>query len=751
LAVLLVGGTLTGGARWYGASMSHAAAVSVLLVFVFSVVSLRSFLRSRDVFGWLSVGFLIVVAAGSLASPVPRQSALGLLELLAGSALFALCRRHAATPDGRLAVAQLLGAGGVAVAIIACVELVSGAATAPATAPFGQRNFLGAYVALVGPVLVGLAAVAREGWKRWGWGIAAIGLYVSLGFSRSMLGMIGAAGGVGVLGLYIVFERMGNRLRRLAVPIAVVATLALIATPIALGLAVSLETLGTPASRVALERPAVPFVADFSRLVDNLTGRLDPGARGRPVYWRGALTALEERPLLGYGLRSTPFVYAGIRLQPSFRVGSVELDQLHSTPVHLAFETGWLGLSIVTAGFAVALWRGFATPGDPIGRAAVCGVASYAIAVSTNYDLNLEAMGATVALALGLLLPVKPTDAMVQSPHGGFHRNDRGVRLGLAAATFVTAAAFLVPVDVAHYLHDQAVRTYGQEAIAGRLPAEDRRPAYREALELERRAAQWDRHAGWYDLQAAAILERTADDEARAGRDSRPAVLQALGHLRRARDAAPPKIALVRQEAALLHRLEDWPRAIPALQHAVAIHFYHPQPHFLLGEAYFREGEALAARREFGIALALAPALASATRWTASPNNRVEQGHAVAAARGLVLARPWPGAADLHARLLGVLGKASDLPPVGDSVAKRGILHWPVDVRWEDRGTFSYRRPAIPASPGAVAVYSELAKAMHQQGIASSGAYPMVRAEELLRDGAPEPFDASPLPVKRPS
>lgn len=740
LSVLVVGGTLTGGARWYGAALSHAAAVGIVLVFLLTPGAISSPLRSREAWAWLGVGFFIVVAAGSISSAVPRQSALGIFELLAGISLLALARRYGAMPGGRLAVARLLGAGGAVVAMIACTQLVAGTATA--TAPFGQRNFLGSYVALVGPVLVGLAVVAGHGWKRWAWALAATALYVALGFSRSMLGLIGVAGGLAVLGLYILIGRAASRIRRLAAPIAVVATLALMAAPIVFGLALPLESIGRPKTPTVRERSMLPFVADFNRLIDNLTGGLDSAALGRPVYWRGALSAVEERPLVGYGLRSTPFVYSSIRLQPSFRVGSVELDQLHSTPIHLAFETGWLGLVLAAAGFAAALWRGFASPDGPIGCAVACGVASYAIAVSTNYDLNLEAIAATVAIALGILLAAKPPSAIVESPPALFQKHPR-VRFGFAVATLIATAAFLVPIDIAHYLHDQAVRAYGQGTVTesrGRHGL----PAYREALELERRAAWWDRHAGWYDLEAAVILERAADDEARAGRDPRPMLVQALEHLRRAREAAPPKIGLARQEAALLHRLE-WPEAITALQRAVALHFYHPQPHFFLGEAYLRDGKAAEARREFGIALALAPALASATRWTSSPADRAEHGRVLASAQQLVQGRPWPGAADLRARLLSALRKASDLPPSGEMRVTRGLLNWPVDLWWEDRATFSYRRLGVPVSPGPVAVYAELAKVMPQEGIGWSGAYPTVRAREVLDRGAPEPFDASPL------
>jgi hypothetical protein len=383
LAALYAGwcGNLLGGVTAAGS----ATALGVLLLALAAFAgSFRDPLRLGRVWGWAPLGLWIAVAASAWLSPVPRA---GLEAVLLLPAYFCLPGAFARCWSGE--AARRLGARALAaaVALLAAWSLATDhlqGMVAGVIAPLGHRPLLATWLATLLPMAV-LPLRERTAWRWLGAaaGILAIAAVVA-GRSQPVAADVpgrSLAGGAALacealLAAWWLARRGGQASRR------------------AIG---GLALAGFALAAFQLQRVLL------------IVARQDPSALARAVYVRAGWEGWRERPWLGWGPGSVPWTAAWfLTPRPGINPWGEAVGELHSLPVHLAYETGALGLLGALAAGGAFTRRRFLerrAASDPGWLAAGCvGLAGAGIAALGTAALAVPALPLALAAAAGAAL-----------------------------------------------------------------------------------------------------------------------------------------------------------------------------------------------------------------------------------------------------------------------------------------------------------------------------------------------------------
>lgn len=457
-------GTLYGGA---GAVETVAAHLALLVAAAAAGGAWRDPLRIGRGGVLLLLACLVSVVASLLVSPVARAGRTAILLLPTFPLLAAATARAWATPARcRLG----LGAVALAVAVVAAWALGDWRATGivEAAAPIGHHNLLAAW-------LVALLPLAALGWRYGGAtralavGATALGV-VALVAAHSLAG--GAALAAVVVGALV----SAPRRRRWTLPVTAVAVV------------VGLAALSPRLQRIAAGE--------------------DLSAAARAAFLRAGVAGIRERPLLGWGPGSAPWtVPRFLRPIPAVHPPGEVVADLHSLPVHLAFELGLSGLLLATGLGLVFLRRRLAelhpAQGDgadrELGRAALLGLLGLGVAALGGLPLSVLALPAAAAVLAGTALAATAASSRPQPSVGASRR-----RWG-AVAIAALLGLLLVPADLAHLEYDRAIAV-GDDAAA-REAALARAVELDPAFPLYRARVAWSRD----DAAAAEVAAQDAD------------------------------------------------------------------------------------------------------------------------------------------------------------------------------------------------------------------------------------------------
>jgi O-antigen ligase len=446
LAVLYAGwcGNLLGGVTASGSSV----AVAVLLAMLgFAGPRLDALRLGRWGLVW-PVALCCGVVASAWLSPVPRAG-LGAVALLPAYLFLpgALARFWAAEPARRLGARGLAAAiaglavwslaaaperifGGGANALRAAGVALPGASAAngggarafeaarAVLSPLGHHTLFAVWIAALLPLAL-LVCRERTAWRWLGFAAGLSGAAAVVA-GRSLAGGAALAGEALLAALWLAWRGRGAS-RRLAAGLAL--------------LAVVFATAQAP------------------RLL-RVAGWHDPSARARWVYLRAGWEGWIERPWLGWGPGSVSWTAAWfLAPRPGLNPWGEAVGELHSLPVHLAYETGCLGLvcALGTAGaFARRRWAERRGAADPAWLFAGClGLAGAALAWLATAALAVPALAWALALAAAAAL------AGGSRPEGET-ASRAGVNPALWLYGLVAAASLLAP-QMARWHYDRAV------------------------------------------------------------------------------------------------------------------------------------------------------------------------------------------------------------------------------------------------------------------------------------------------------
>jgi hypothetical protein len=627
LAALYAGwcGNLLGGVTAAGSTTALAALLLTLGAFA---GPWRDPLRLGRAWRLAPLGLWLAAAASAWLSPVPRAGLAAVVLLPAYLSLpGALARCWESEAARRLgargmaaAVALLAGwalvaelRGGESAATAAEAMAVGRQGAAPAfggtLAPLGHHTLLATWLATLLPVAL-LPLREKGGWRWLGAGAGILGVAGMLA-GRSLAGGAAVACEALMAAVWLAGRGAGgsgaggrggpstDRGARDSPPGAAAG-----GGRLRPRLAVALALLG-----LALAASQLPRLA-------RIAARRDASALARAVYIQAGWQGWRERPWLGWGPGSAPWTAAWfLAPRPGLNPWGEAVGELHTLPVHLAYETGALGLLclVVTAGaFLGRRWVERRAAVDPGLLAAGClGFAGAGIAW-----LGTAAV-AVSALPLALVATAGAALAGGAAATGALHRAvgtttaRTGARQlpawlnGPACVYALAAAAALLAPQMARWHYDRAVAA-GQ---SGRRPA---------ALSELAAAVRLDPAFPLYRLRLALLRDGGAGESGAA----------ALAW-RTARNGQG--IGLAWLAAGILGRAEGEVWAPAALEQACALDPLSPFPPFYLMAS---APDAAAAPRLGARALLAEPRLMAATFW---------EGREPLFRRVLEEVRRWPG------------------------------------------------------------------------------------------------------------
>lgn len=323
----------------------------------------------------------------------------------------------------------------------------------------------------------------------------------------------------------------------------------------------------------------------------------------RVRYWTGALPAIAERPLAGWGSGQVGVTYPPFRIQRSGYAPAGEVvSDLHSVPLQWAYEYGLLGLVLRVAAFGVLLLPGFSRR-TLQQKTAVIALGMYGVFCLLHYNLSNPA-----TISMATLIAVMTVNAPDRwRPTISVSKRTGLVLLSVALALL----SFQAPLDFANYLLARSNHQAGNEGVESVL-----------------RAGLMDSRGGFYDAAAAFkidnILRDNGHDTSPSTHDDQTFLLGAAeNHYRRALAANPQSPQLTAAYGDFLMRAKRPCDAIAILQRAVSLDFYFSLSHFNLANAYAvcRSGSqnATQAADEAGIAILTMPTLAYSTQWRNDP------------------------------------------------------------------------------------------------------------------------------------
>ena len=333
--------------------------IGMLFLFVFRTLVSKSLVIKRTP---LDVPLVLFLASAGLSTLLAYNQNVavfgiysrydGLLTILTYAALFWLgVQGLRGSGDGRTQLWVLMAAGYV-VAAIAIVQSVSDSLQqgvfVPAVGTLGQKNVLGAFLALLCPLAYGEVAAARS-WAARLLALNALAIYslaLFLSFSRS------AWVGVALAAIVVAAGVRGPGLR---IAIAGAAGVVVLAAAIAL---------------LAQTGGLQPQRADLGEFGD------------RPAVWLDSLRLIASQPLFGYGPDNFGLVF------PRFEATDLhqQWDKAHAETLQVAATQGLVGLAaylLIVAAFMRAFWRGRRNVG---GFALFAGWLGYTATLQVNFS-----------------------------------------------------------------------------------------------------------------------------------------------------------------------------------------------------------------------------------------------------------------------------------------------------------------------------------------------------------------------------
>jgi hypothetical protein len=386
-------GNLLGGATAAG---STSALVALLLTLAFFAGPWRDPLRLGRL-GWLApLGLWLAVAASAALSAVPRAGLEAVVLLPAYLSLPGAVARCWAGETARRRGARALAA---AIALVAAWALAAGngwvgggpksavAATGQraalafdaALAPLGHPTLLATWLATLLPLAL-LPLREKTGWRWLGGGAGALGVAAVLA-GRSLAGAMALAAEALLAASWFAGQRAAAALRRRS-RWRLVGALALLGAALA-----------------AIQLPRLARIGVWH----------DPSALARAVYFRAGWQGWRERPWLGWGPGSAPWTDAWfLAPRPGLNPWGEAVGELHSLPVHLAYETGAVGLALALAtsgAFLRRRWLERRSASDPWLLAAGClGLAGAGVSWLATAAMAVTALPLALAIAAGAAL-----------------------------------------------------------------------------------------------------------------------------------------------------------------------------------------------------------------------------------------------------------------------------------------------------------------------------------------------------------
>ena len=175
------------------------------------------------------------------------------------------------------------------------------------------------------------------------------------------------------------------------------------------------------------------------------------GGAGRHDFYRVALDAFEEKPLLGTGAGTYQFSWARLRSIPQ------PVHDAHSLYLEAFSELGVVGGLLVLALVGTLLWTGFAAwraaphPRRERYGALLAAAVAFAIAAGFDWFWEIAGLGAVFFLASGVLVAARCAQLTPPRPAGLVLEGD-GRRFGLAVAgmaiAWIAAIALIGPLLV---------------------------------------------------------------------------------------------------------------------------------------------------------------------------------------------------------------------------------------------------------------------------------------------------------------
>jgi tetratricopeptide (TPR) repeat protein len=421
---------------------------------------------------------LIAANAGALGeatpsmSPITYDPASTWLELakLVGYVGFAVaCMRVAVSSRGRLLIASAIAAVGGAVAAVTLVHELAGAGSVfglytpryatspPLMGPFLNPNHLAGFLALTGPVAIGLA-LHHRGRQRLVWsGCAALAFAVGF-LSESRTGAVSLLVGLGAIaGLAApVLHARRQRRRRRQLSSNRAAIVVILATAIA-------------AAVYFFGRGAIDELA--STEVDELTGE-----RGKVALWLEAGELIDDHPWTGVGRGA---------FEQAFASSETGLSFSHAENAYLQVVLDWGAIAALLLAILLALTIRAAVPRarESLIEAGL-GAGLLAMLVHQLADFTLELPGAAypTLAAFAVLSRVEISSARTR------------VRWRLAAVALGVAVVAVASSPLATPARTET------DALAERFRDRDPRAALDPAM------AAWKRHPGDF-IAAAQVAE----------------------------------------------------------------------------------------------------------------------------------------------------------------------------------------------------------------------------------------------------
>lgn len=304
-------------------------------------------------------------------------------------------------------------------------------------------------------------------------------------------------------------------------------------------------------------------------------------------YWSGAVLAIRERPLFGWGVGELGLTYPRFRIQEagSASTGTIVPD-LHSIPLQWAFEYGIVGSILRTAAFGVFLVAGY-THRTRLQKTAVVALAGFAAFCLFHSNLDNPATKLIAALV-----------AVVAAPRL-YHANLTSRESNRAGLLLICCAigilCFQLRLDYANYL----------------LAKSNRQEAH-QALQSIIQASLVDPRGGFYDFVAAHKI----DEMSKNAKNVNPSQAQSADYYYQealARNPWSPQVLASYGNYLVRTGSCD---AIAVLEKGVSLDFYFSLSHFDLANAYQSCGRTEQAIAEAAVAILTAPAAAYASRWT---------------------------------------------------------------------------------------------------------------------------------------
>jgi hypothetical protein len=365
LLLLLFGawcGTFAGSASAAGSTVGAAVLLGVVVM-----APWRDPLRLGGIGRLLPLALWIVAALSAWRSPVPRASWMVLLLL---PAFFLL-------PGAMARCWNRLSSRGITVLVIGVSlwALIDYAVRdLPRVAmPLGQHNLLASWLVILLPL--SLLTAREPGIWRW------LGLAGGLLPAVTILATLSLAGNLALAAEALVALVWILRRRRSwawgLIPLVLVAGLGL--------------------------------YSQRARILSIVAGQ-DLSMRGRVVYYEGALEGFRARPVLGWGPGSAAWTAASF-FNPVPGVSSVgeSVGELHSLPLHLAYEVGAVGLIVALALGAAFFARrifemGVMGEDTALRFAGLVGLCGAAVASLGSAALAVTALPVAVAVVMGAAL-----------------------------------------------------------------------------------------------------------------------------------------------------------------------------------------------------------------------------------------------------------------------------------------------------------------------------------------------------------